>query len=54
MSLPLINSEDIEFIFTIKKSQITNNYSINRARGVPIISKIEYDINIGFIILNDV
>ena len=47
-------AEDVVFIFTINKSQITNNYSVNRASGMPIIFKIEDDINVGFIILNDV
>jgi hypothetical protein len=47
-------AEDVEFIFAINKSQITNNYSAIRANGVPIVFKIEDDINVGFIILNDV
>jgi len=50
----LSGAEDVEFIFTINKSQITNNYTVTRASGVPIILKIEDDINAGFIILNDV
>jgi len=33
---------------------ILYNYSINRARGVPIISRVEDDIDISFMILSDV
>jgi len=42
-------AEDVEFIFAINKSQVTNNYSAIRASGVPIIFEIQAFKEIGFI-----
>jgi len=42
-------AEDVEFIFAIDKSQLTNNYSAIRASGVPIIFELQAIKEIGFI-----
>jgi hypothetical protein len=44
----------LEFTSSNNKSLITDNYSISRASGMPIIYKIEDDINFGCAIMKDV
>jgi len=42
-------AEDVEFIFAIDESQLSNTYSAIRASGVPIIFEIQAIKEVGFI-----